>query len=57
MIKTSCEQSSYLICDNCGEDIYTCDGCKNYFIPGGTVFCNEQEKHYCESCEGKDGGG
>ena len=53
MKKSAVEQSEVIICEECGEPIYTCDGCHEYFVPGSVCWCDEHGKHYCddESCE------
>jgi hypothetical protein len=52
------EQSEVLLCNECEEIIYTCDGCKDYFVPDESCFCDEETgKHFCEECsESKKGG-
>ena len=45
-----------LSCSECEENIYTCDGCKDYFAPNDEIYCDEgkgymKSKHYCKSCK------
>jgi hypothetical protein len=44
------EQSEVLLCNECNEIIYTCDACKDYFVPEEVCMCGEDGKHYCETC-------
>jgi len=45
----SIAEKNGLICGRCGEPIYTCDGCRNYFNPGDIIDC-QMDYHYCQSC-------
>jgi hypothetical protein len=38
--------------DDCGEPIYTCDGCNAYFYEDESVYCMRGGKngHYCYCC-------
>jgi len=53
MVQTTAIETRALRCDRCGEMVYTCDGCKNYFERGQTIDC-QMDYHYCESCEDKE---
>jgi hypothetical protein len=49
-----------MICSDCGEEIYTCDGCENYLNTefGKEIICQETDtiqKHYCECCREENG--
>lgn len=43
------EEKTILECNNCKEEVYTCDGCKEYFKDGDDIFCGEQ--HLCNACK------
>lgn len=32
-----------MICSECGEDVYTCDECGDYFDEGDDIYCYENE--------------
>ena len=55
MAKT--EIKEVLVCSDCGEEIYKCDGCENYLNAqiGLEIICQESDtiqKHYCaEECK------
>lgn len=50
MKKAFAESSSELECSNCGNDIYTCDGCDDYFDDTEEIYCDE-EFHYHPNCK------
>lgn len=50
LFETEAEQSEVVLCENCKDTIYQCDGCKEYLIPGMKIYCDEDTKHYCEDC-------
>ena len=56
LIETAAEQSQIVICENCEENIYQCDRCREYLIPGMKIYCDEDGKHYCPDCYDEDGG-
>ena len=37
-------------CDECGLYELECERCKNTFVDGETIFCNEDDTHYCYHC-------
>jgi hypothetical protein len=50
--KSAVEQSEILICEECGETVYTCE-CGEYFVPGSICWCDEYANgnvHLCDSC-------
>jgi hypothetical protein len=49
--ESSGEQSGIVNCECCGNEIYQCGSCKNYFYPEEAVYCcKDQVGHICESC-------
>lgn len=55
MIKTTVEVELTLLCGECGEQVYTCDSCQDYFEAeiGEIVYCGVHtgENHYCKECK------
>ena len=49
MVKTTAIETRAVRCDRCGEIIYTCDRCKDYFSAGNVIDC-QMDYHYCRSC-------
>ena len=49
MTETVAINQTILKCSECGCEIYTCDGCKNYFRHGDIIHCTN-DNHLCESC-------
>jgi hypothetical protein len=42
-------------CNNCEQEVYTCDKCTSYFIDDEDIYCNWEElhtdiRHLCLSC-------
>jgi hypothetical protein len=52
MVKTTAEQSEKVGCENCGNIIYQCDSCQEYFTPGDEIYCDEKGDHFCSACKG-----
>jgi predicted RNA-binding Zn-ribbon protein involved in translation (DUF1610 family) len=50
------EDPAPLFCSECGEKIYTCDDCSEYFeLDPEEIYCCERgtmqsNAHYCETC-------
>lgn len=48
-----------LKCENCGSDVYRCDGCGTYFEENNDVKCYPEGnffivgRHYCVDCDEK----
>lgn len=53
MNKSEVERSESLVCGECKEGVYVCDGCKEYFMPEHICYC-DGHRHYCESCKKKE---
>jgi len=51
MSKAVAKEVVRLECSDCESNVYTCDGCFDYFRSGSPIECKDG-KHYCSGCGG-----
>ena len=52
VIKAVAQATSELECSECGDDVYQCDSCQDYFEDEEDIYCDEEVgDHYCELCK------